>query len=81
MKIHSSLIKVASGAGIALHDLMPGIKDAIAKVFYDHSIICKDLPGISNIVENYKCVLARYLLHGLAGNVVEIGSAILHRVE
>ena len=29
MKIHSSLIEVASGAGIALHDLMPGIREAV----------------------------------------------------
>jgi len=29
MKIHSSLIEVASGAGISLHDLMPGIYEAV----------------------------------------------------
>ena len=29
MKIHSSLIEVASGVGIALHDLMPGIREAV----------------------------------------------------
>ena len=29
MKIRSSLIEVASGAGIALHDLMPGIREAV----------------------------------------------------
>jgi len=29
MKIYSSLIEVASGAGIALHDLMPGIRGAV----------------------------------------------------
>lgn len=29
MKIHSSLIAVASGASIALHDLMPGIREAV----------------------------------------------------
>lgn len=29
MKIHSSLIEVASGDGIALHDLMPGLREAV----------------------------------------------------
>jgi len=29
MKIHSSLIEVASGEGIALHDLMPGLREAV----------------------------------------------------
>ena len=31
MKIISSYIDVETGAGIALHDLMPGIKNAVAK--------------------------------------------------
>ena len=30
MKIHSSLIEVASGTGIVLHDLMPGIREAVS---------------------------------------------------
>jgi len=29
IKIYSSLIEVASGAGITLHDLMPGIRDTV----------------------------------------------------
>lgn len=31
MKIISSYIEIETGEGIALHDLMPGIKDAVAK--------------------------------------------------
>jgi secondary thiamine-phosphate synthase enzyme len=29
MKVHSSLIELSSGAGIALHDLMSGIREAV----------------------------------------------------
>ena len=39
MKIISSYIELETGEGIALHDLMPGIKEAVAKTEIKHGFV------------------------------------------
>ena len=70
MKIISSFIKLDTGKGITLHDLMPGIKDAIAN---------------SGIKNGFVTVTSQHTTTAIAINenearLVEDVTALLHRL-